>query len=293
MHRAKLAGKSRCQVFDAAMHAQAVKRLEIEAEIRRGIRDNEFKVYYQPIVSLKDGRIVGVEALSRWQKVDRLLLPGEFIEIADETGLIIPINRQLLLESCQRLKRWQSECNIQPPLFLSVNIPPRQFVDPNLIDAIASVLEQTEMDRSALELEIVETVVMDEPDASGKILADLKALDVRLCIDDFGIGYSSLSRLQSLPVHALKIDRSFIQQIEVDKTKQDVVRTIVQLAHALGLRVVAEGIETRAQAVLVRELGCELAQGFYFSRPESADCISPLIAKGHLDFDSDSVAANA
>lgn len=292
MHRAKLAGKSRCQVFDVAMHAQAVKRLETEAEIRSGIADNEFKVYYQPIVSLKNGSIVGLEALSRWQKGDHLVLPGEFIEIADETGLIIPINRQLLLESCQRLKRWQGEYP-QRSLFLSINIPPRQFVDPNLIDGITSVLEQTDFDRDALELEIVETVAMGEPDASGKILSGLKALGVRLCIDDFGIGYSSLSRLQNLPVHGLKIDRSFIQQIEIDKTKQDVVRTIVQLAHAVGLRVVAEGIETRSQALLVRELGCELAQGYYFSRPESADQIRKLIAKRHLGFDSDSAAAEA
>jgi PAS domain S-box-containing protein len=281
MHRAKQAGKACCQVFDGVMHAEALNRLQIEAELRKGIAENQFQVHYQPIVSLRSCQIVGFEALSRWQKPDRMVMPSEFIDIADETGLIIAINQKLLAEACKRVKGWQTCFHGQ--LFLSVNIPPKQFADPNFPTDIDSILRDTRFERSTLELEIVETVAMGEPEKATQVLERLKNLGVRLCIDDFGTGYSSLSRLEKLPVHTLKIDRSFVDRMAVSQSGREIVRTIICLAHAIGLRVTAEGVEHQEQLIALKELDCDLAQGYFFSRPVDPDVMSDMLLSKGLD----------
>jgi PAS domain S-box-containing protein len=272
MYRAKRAGKARCEVFDSAMHASAVKRLRLETDLRKALERGEFLNHYQPIVALPEGRIVGFEALARWQKDDSLVPPGEFVGVANETGIILPMNRGLLLQACERLRQWQQSFPSQP-LSMSMNVSAREFEHPDLAREIAATLRQTGVPPSRLQLEIMETIAMGDAEKAGAVLAQLKALGVRLSIDDFGTGYSSLSRLQRFPVDTLKIDRSFISQMESDQASREMVRIIISLAHNFRLRVVAEGVETQAQAEQLQRLGCELAQGYLYSRPIAADAV--------------------
>jgi PAS domain S-box-containing protein len=267
MYRAKRAGKARCEVFDTAMHASAVKRLRLETDLRKALEQNEFRVHYQPIVSLQTGNITGFEALTRWQRPEGMLSPHEFIPVAEETGLIIPMNRLLLREACKDLQAWQAEFPANPPLTMSVNITPREFAQPDLAYEIGKTLEQLQFDPSWLQLEIVETIAMGDEEKSGEALAQLKAIGVHLSIDDFGTGYSSLSRLRKIPVDTLKIDRAFIMNMDTDADNHEIVKTIVMLAHNLGLKVVAEGAETEKHILQLRELKCEMAQGYFYSRP--------------------------
>ena len=282
MHRAKKAGKARCELFDRGMHTQAVRRLQLETELRRGIAQNEMKVFYQPIISLKTNRIVGFEALSRWQRSSGIVMPGDFIDVADESGLIVPINKQLLEEACETLKLWRRQYPSDPPLFVSVNIPPRQFADPQLCEDIAEILSRTGVEPGGVELEILETVAMGDPEVANRILNNLKEVGLGLGIDDFGTGHSSLSRLQHLPVDTLKIDRSFIARIENEITSREIVHTIIRLAHAIRLRVVAEGVETADQAKLLQSMGCDLAQGYHYFKPELAACVEGRLARAAI-----------
>jgi PAS domain S-box-containing protein len=277
MYRAKSTGKARCEVFDHAMHAGAVKRLQLETDLRKALELNQFRVYYQPIVSLHDGRIVGFETLSRWQRPQGLIMPGEFIAVADETGIILPINRQLLYDACRQLRSWQELFPSDPPLTVNVNITPKQFAQPDLASQIGKTLQETGLDPCCLNLEITETIAMADADRSAVVLSELKALGVRLDIDDFGTGYSSLSRLQRFPVDRLKIDRSFISSMDTDVETREIVRIILTLAHGLGLKVVAEGVETAEQAGMLRDMGCELAQGYLYSRPVPSETIEQLL----------------
>jgi PAS domain S-box-containing protein len=277
MYRAKRAGKARCEVSDTAMHANAVKRLQLETDLRRALDQGEFRVYYQPIVSLQTGKIAGFEALTRWQRPEGILPPSEFIAVAEETGLIIPMNRQLLREACQHLRSWQSEFPSSPPLTMSVNITSREFAQPDLASEIRKSLEQTGVDPGCLQLEIIETIAMGDAENSGYVLAQLKALGVRLSIDDFGIGYSSLSRLHRIPVDTLKIDRAFISNMDSDPESREIVRIIIMLAHNLGLKVVAEGAETEEHINLLKQLNCEMAQGYFFSRPADDQAMVKLL----------------
>ena len=277
MYRAKSSGKARCEVFDHAMHAGAIKRLQLETDLRRALELNQFRVYYQPIVSLSSGRIVGFETLSRWQRPEGLVMPGDFIAVADETGIILPINRQLLYDACRQLHSWQALFPSDPPLSVNVNITPKQFEQPDLALQIGKTLKETGLDPSCLNLEITETIAMGDADRSAIVLTELKALGARLAIDDFGTGYSSLSRLQRFPVDTLKIDRSFISRMNTDHETGAIVRIIVMLAHGLRLKVVAEGVETEAQADLLRDIGCELAQGYLYSKPVPAETIEQLL----------------
>jgi PAS domain S-box-containing protein len=278
MYRAKSTGKGRCEVFDHAMHAGAIKRLQLETELRKAIELNQLRVYYQPIVSLSNGQIVGFEALSRWQRPERLVMPGEFIEVADETGLILPINRQLLYDACRQLRAWQALFPSDSPLTLNVNITPKQFAQPELASEIGKTLRETGLDPSCLNLEITETIAMADAKRSAVVLSELKALGVSLDIDDFGTGYSSLSRLQGFPVDTLKIDRAFISRIDTDLATLEIVRVIVMLAHGLRLKVVAEGVETQVQLDLLKDIGCELAQGYFYSKPVAPETIEQLLS---------------
>ena len=277
MYRAKSTGKARCEVFDHAMHTGAIKRLQLETDLRKALKLNQFRVYYQPIVSLRNGQIVGFETLSRWQRPEGLVMPGDFIAVADETGIILPINEQLLYDACRQLRSWQELFPSDPPLTVNVNITPKQFAQPDLASRIRNTLQETGIDPGCLNLEITETIAMADADRSGVVLTELKALGVHLDIDDFGTGYSSLSRLQRFPVDALKIDRSFISRMDADVETREIVRIIVMLAHGLGLKVVAEGVETQTQADMLKDIGCELAQGYLYSKPAPGETIEQLL----------------
>jgi len=277
MYRAKHTGKAHCEVFDNAMHAGAIKRLQLETDMRRAVDLGEFHVYYQPIVSLQEGQIVGFEALTRWHSPKGLVMPNDFIPVADETGIILAINRQLLPEACQQLRSWQQLFPCDPPLSLSVNISPKQFAQPDLASQIGQLLQQSGMDPRCVDLEITETIAMADAERSAEVLSQLKALGVGLDIDDFGTGYSSLSRLQRFPVDTLKIDRAFVSHMDSDRETHEIVRIIVMLAHNLGLTVVAEGVETQAQLDLLKHVGCERAQGYLFSKPVDHQTILKLL----------------
>jgi PAS domain S-box-containing protein len=279
MYRAKQSGKARCEVFDPAMHSSAVRRLKLETDLRLGMERGELLVYYQPIVSLASGRIVGFEALSRWQRPEGMVSPSEFIPVADETGLILPINRSLLLEACKQLRSWQNQYECDPPLTMSVNISPRQFASPDLTREIGAILENTGVAARTLHLEIMETIAMGNADRALDVLSELKGLGVCLSIDDFGIGYSSLSRLPKFPVDALKIDRVFISNMHLDRGSFEIVRMIIMLAHSVGLKVVAEGTETEEQIWELKQLGCEMAQGYLYSPPTDARSASQLLSR--------------
>ena len=281
MYRAKALGKARCEVFDTAMHATAVTRLKLETELRKAIEHGELRVHYQPIVRLSDTKIVGFEALVRWERPHvGLVLPAEFIVVAEESGLILPMNRWLRLEACHKMRSWQAEFPSNPPLTLSLNVTAKEFAHPGLINDIVQALEQTGLEPSSLQLEIVETVAMRDAEKPENVLRQAKSLGVRLSIDDFGTGYSSLSRLRHFPADTLKIDRIFISRMDIDADNRAVVRTIVALAHNLGLTVVAEGTETLEEVNELLAIDCEYAQGYFFSRPVDEQTALHLLRTG-------------
>ncbi len=281
MYRAKRAGKARCEVFDPAMHSSAVRRLKLETDLRLGLERGELIVYYQPIVSLSSGKITGFEALSRWPHPDGMISPAEFIPVADETGLILPLNRAVVLEACRQLRSWQSQFDCDPPLTMSVNISPKQFAQPELARDIGEMLKETGVSPDAINLEIMETIAMGDADRALAVLSELKALGVRLSIDDFGTGYSSLSRLPRFPVDALKIDRVFISNMNTDHDSHEIVRLIIMLAHSVRLKVVAEGTETEEQITILKRLNCEMAQGFLYSPPVDRKAAFGLLLRSH------------
>jgi EAL domain-containing protein (putative c-di-GMP-specific phosphodiesterase class I) len=267
------------------MHAAAVKRLRLETDLRKALELGEFRTHYQPIVSLRTGRVAGFEALTRWQRPDGLVMPGEFISVADETGLILPMNRILLFEACEQLRTWHSQFCMNPPLTMSVNITSKQFAQPDLASQIGEILKQTGIDPATIDLEITENIAMSDADRSSRVLSELKDLGVHLSIDDFGTGYSSLSRLRRFPVDALKIDRTFIGGMNQDDDTREIVRVILLLAHTIGLKVVAEGVETEEQVRQLKQLDCELAQGYLFSKPADPIAIQQFIER-HLPANS-------
>jgi EAL domain-containing protein (putative c-di-GMP-specific phosphodiesterase class I) len=291
MYRAKREGKARYQVFDVAMHTVAVKRLRLETDLRRALELGEFRVHYQPIVSLESGKIVAFEALSRWQRPEGLLSPGHFIQIAEETGIILPMNRLLLREACLQLRAWHSQFPCDPPLTMSVNITPKEFGQPDLAAQIKTILLEVGIHPSSINVEITETIVMADPRRSSLALSELKALGVHISIDDFGTGYSSLSRLQGFPVDSLKIDRAFISKIDTDSETSEIVRVIIMLAHNLGLKVIAEGAETAEQVRLLTQLKCELVQGYFFARPGDHAAAEAVLSKYRAGTQSFSTAA--
>jgi len=277
MHRAKRRGKGRYELFDTNMHAEAVAQLTLESDLRRAIERVEFRVYYQPVIDLKTERITGFEALLRWNHPTRgLVLPGEFIAAAEETGLIIQIGEWVLREACGQMQRWHAKYPHGDKLTISVNLSGKQFAQPALI---AKALHESMLVPSSLKLEITESVIMEDPATASKLLEQLRHEQIHSYVDDFGTGYSSLSYLHRFPMSALKVDRSFISNIGPAGENAEIVRTIVTLAHNLGMSVIAEGIETRAQVDLLAAMGCEFGQGFYFSRPVAAEVAESMIAR--------------
>lgn len=280
MYRAKALGKSRYEVFNLGMHTRVVALLQLETNLRRAIARQEFQVHYQPIVSLKTGNITGFEALVRWQHPERgLISPDKFISVAEETGLIIPISYWVLRETCHQLQAWQAKFPANPPLTVSVNISGKQFSQPNLIEQIRQILQETNLAPQSLKLEITESVLMENTESAVSMLLQLKAMNIQLYMDDFGTGYSSLSYLHRFPLDALKIDRSFISTINTNGSNSEIAQTIIMLAHNIGIDVIAEGIETKGQLELLKTLGCEYGQGYFFSQPVTAEAAEVLIAK--------------
>ena len=278
MYRAKEKGRARWEVFDNAMRASAVDRLDIESALRRALDRRELRVFYQPLIDLATGRIRAVEALLRWEHPERgLLTPGEFITVAEETGLIVPVGAWVLEQACRQVHRWHASVPGLGGLGLSVNLSGRQLSSAGLVTEVAEIVAATHMEPSRLELEITESVLMDDVAASEQTLVELKRLGVRLGIDDFGTGYSSMSYLRRFPVDVLKVDRSFVDGLGTDPSDSAIVAAIVTLAHTLGLKAVAEGVETAEQLAELRALGCDHAQGFLFSRPVPGDELAELL----------------
>ena len=282
MYRAKALGKARYVVFETAMRERALGLMALEADLRRAVEAGAFEVHYQPIVSAPTGRPVGFEALVRWpHPVHGLVSPAEFIPLAEETGLIIDLDRLVLREACAQVASWQKRFP-EHALSLSVNLSGQQFLRADLVAYVEKVLADTGLSAQSLRLELTETVMINASAAVQDTIARLKRLGVGLHIDDFGTGYSSLSYLQHLPTDTLKIDRSFIDRLLLGREGEELVRTIISMAHNLGMSVVAEGVETRAQLDLLILLGCEYVQGYFLSRPlaaaDAARFLNPLRA---------------
>lgn len=278
MYRAKALGRGRHEVFDQVMHDRVVARLQLETDLRRAIERGEFQLYYQPIVAVATERIVGFEALVRWQHPEKgLCYPSDFIPIAEETGLIIPLGDWVLREACVQLRQWQAQFPQSPPLIMSVNLSGRQFSQPNLVQQVADSLQATGLDPHCLKLEITESVVMENATQAISMLQELKSLGVQLQIDDFGTGYSSLSYLHQFPTDTLKIDRSFVSRLGVGEGGVEIVQAIITLAHNLGMNVTAEGVETPEQLHELKRLQSEHGQGYLFSKPVTSQAAMALL----------------
>ncbi len=283
MYKAKELGKARHEVFAAGMDTLAVRRWQLESDLRSALKHQEFQLYYQPIICLKTGKISGFEALVRWQSPQRgFVSPGEFIPVAEETGLIVPLGQWIMREACRQMRAWQQKFPQNPPLIISVNLSSRQFCQPDLVKQIQEILQEVKLDRDSLKLEITESMMMNDVELAINLLQRLKALGLRLSIDDFGTGYSSLSYLHRFPVDTLKIDKSFVGRM--DESKEDekytqIVRTIIALGHNLSLNVIAEGIETESQMQVLKDLNCEYGQGYFFAKPLSSEAATHCLSE--------------
>jgi diguanylate cyclase (GGDEF)-like protein len=280
MYRAKGAGKGRHVFFEPSMHAEAVTRLETEADLRAALARGEFRLAYQPIVALDTGAPVGVEALARWDHPLRgVVAPADFIPVAEETGLIVALGRWVLDEACRQLAAWSAAGGgAGAGLAMTVNVSARQLYDPGFVDDVRAALSAAGVDASRLVLELTESVMLDRPDLALERFAALKRLGVTLAIDDFGTGYSALSYLQRFPIDVLKIDKSFVDGLGRGGPQGSLARTIVALGRALSMRTVAEGVEEPVQRAALREVGCALGQGFLFARPLTPDGVEALLA---------------
>jgi diguanylate cyclase (GGDEF)-like protein len=303
MYQAKRSGKARYAVFEEEMNTRAIERLELEHDLRQALKRGEFRVYYQPQMLLdadlqrhlgsvgsravvagtatQAPRIAGMEALVRWVHPERgLLLPDDFIPLAEETGLIVDIGELVLAEACRKTKEWQARFPAELPLAVCVNLSARQFREPDLTKTIRRILSETELDPTCLHVEITESTAMGDAPATVATLAEvkeLKELGVRIAIDDFGTGYSSLSYLERFPVDYVKIDDSFVGKLGDDAGATALISGMIRLAHSLGLKVIAEGVETEDQLKRLQGLGCDLAQGHYFSEAIPGEAVGPLL----------------
>ena len=277
MYQAKALGKGQYQVYNQQMHLRAVERLQLEIDLRKALKNNEFALHYQPIICLKTGHIIGFESLIRWYHPQLgMISPGKFIPVAEETGLIIPLGIWVLREACKQIKIWQTKYDSFLSLTVNVNVAVQQFSYSRLIEEIDKILAETQLPSSCLKLEITESAIMENSDSAHEILQELRDRDIKICIDDFGTGYSSLSYLHQFPVDNLKIDRSFVSRIKSVDEPNKVIDAIVDLAHHLDITVTAEGIETEDQLEYIRRAKCEYAQGYHFSKPLNAEAVEAL-----------------
>ncbi|MDZ8080117.1 MAG: EAL domain-containing protein [Nostoc sp. DcaGUA01] len=278
MYRAKMLGRARYELFNSNMYANALAKLQLETDLRRAIERFELRVYYQPIVSLTSGSILGFEALLRWEHSERgLLSPADFIPLAEETGLIFSIGKWVLHEACAQMQAWRASHSSNLLKKISVNLSLKQFSQPDLIEQIGQILESTGLNADSLVLDITESVIVENGDRVIATLSQLREIGIELSIDDFGTGYSSLGRLYNFPISLLKIDRSFISSISTNSKNLEIIEILVTLAHKLGVDVLAEGIETKEQLALLRKLNCKYGQGHFFSVPLNCSAAEALI----------------
>jgi diguanylate cyclase (GGDEF)-like protein len=278
MYAAKTGGRGGVRVFDAAMHTQAVERLDFEAALRRAVIRQQFTVRYQPVVELTSGEVAGLEALVRWDHPERgLVMPGQFVGLAEDTGLIVPIGRWVLHAACQAARDWQRRYPLDRPLFLSVNLSVRQLQQPDLLEDVAGALDASGLAPGDLMLELTESVLATDKEAMLERLGGLRALGVHLAIDDFGTGYSSLAYLRHLPVDTLKLAKPFVDGLLRGAEEAALTNAILRIADLLGLQVIAEGIEQEAQARELEGLGCRYGQGFHLARPLDQFAVEALL----------------
>jgi EAL domain-containing protein (putative c-di-GMP-specific phosphodiesterase class I) len=294
MYMAKERGKGRYQVFEAEMHDTALKRLELKADLQRALEHGEFVLHYQPVIELKSGRITGVEALVRWiHPVRGLVPPLDFIPLAEETGLIVPIGRWVLREACGFANELREQQRTGSEFHMAVNLSARQLARPEVVDEVREILEDTGVPPSALVLEITESVMMQDMEMSIERLSSLKALGVQLAIDDFGTGYSSLNYVRRFPVDILKVDKSFIDGVNEEGESSALTAAVIELAGILNLRPVAEGIERADQLDRLLELRCDLGQGFFFAKPlPSEELEALLVERLAMQAEADALAGN-
>lgn len=291
LYRAKGQGGGCQAVFDQTMHKRAVALWQMATQAQFAVEREELSLHYQPVINTNTGRVIAVEALIRWNHPHYgSISPGEFIPVMEETGVITLIGQWVLKEACQQIYRWQQQLPMSGPIKINVNLSARQLAQSDLAQQVRAVLTETRLPESLLWLEITETAIMQNSQQGLEVLQQLKSLGVGLCIDDFGIGYSSLSRLQQLPIDLIKIDRSFVQHIGPRGENTEIVRTIIDLANNLGMDIVAEGVETEEQLTGLRSLGCDNIQGFYFARPMTPDATFQFI-KNRNQADTDSIRA--
>jgi EAL domain-containing protein (putative c-di-GMP-specific phosphodiesterase class I) len=284
MYRAKAKGKAQYQIFDRTMHQNALQQLKFETEMRYALERGEFSLHYQPIIELKTNDLKGFEALVRWNHPTRgMVSPMEFIPTAEENGLILPLGKWILQESCRQLRKWQNHNSLAATIAISVNLSSKQFLQPDLSQQVAAVLEETGLSPSCLKLEITESHFLDNTEMAIVTMNRLRELGIEISLDDFGTGYSSLSYLHRLPIDYLKIDRSFVSRMEEKKENAEIVHTIIKLAQNLKMKVIAEGIETAEQLNLLKKLNCEYGQGYFFSKPLKAAAVA-LVNSAKADF---------
>ena len=286
MRRAKALGGSRCEVLDEAMHTRAEGRLRLESDLRSALSEHQFRILYQPVVELNTRTVSSFEALLRWEHPTQgMISPYSFLEAAEDTGILVSIGHWLMVEVCRQLKEWQAGRGSDNSVNITVNVSARQFSDAHLANDIQEALRETAADPSRLQLEITESIASADPKLTITVLAHLKHLGIGVILDDFGIGSASLRGLQQFPLDALKIDRSLVNDMQADRSCSDLVEMIITIAHKMGLRVIAEGIETARQFERLLELGCDFGQGYYFSQP--------LDARAALQFMNTQVAGAA
>jgi EAL domain-containing protein (putative c-di-GMP-specific phosphodiesterase class I) len=282
MYHAKEEGKNNFQFHSERMDTHSFERLALESSLRRALERNEFQVHYQAKMDFATGQMTGMEALIRWQHPDLgMVSPVQFIPLAEETGLIVPIGKWVLKTACLQNQAWQKEG--LPPLSVAVNLSARQFADENLLADVTSILKETGMNAAFLELEITESMIMHNVDKAVQTLTKLKTLGIRLSIDDFGTGYSSLSNLKRFPIDTLKIDRSFIRDLPGDSEDKAITRAIIAMGKSLNMTLIAEGVETQEQAEFLRAHACDQFQGYYFSRPVDKDKFAELLRSRVLE----------
>jgi diguanylate cyclase (GGDEF)-like protein/PAS domain S-box-containing protein len=283
LYSAKQSGKGSYQVFDMTMHLQNTTRLQVEGDLRQAVEHQSFLLHYWPIMSLQTNTLIGFEALARWEHPQRgIISPAEFIPVAEETGLIVPLGRWVLYEACRQARTWQQRFPDQTPPIVSVNLSMKQLSQPDLGAQIAQILSKTGVAPAQLKLEITESAIMEHVETATSVLSELRSLGVAVYMDDFGTGYSSLSYLQRLPIDVVKIDRSFVYDMDQNAENAEIVRAIIVLAHSLGLEVIAEGVEKPVHLDQLRELGCDYGQGFLYSRPVTAEAAETMLRQATL-----------